>query len=79
MSNDMTTKIVTKLSLALSFTGIAIMTSLNAANVDLYVQSKVAKLYTSPTFSSTVLLNIEKGQLVSAVERKSNWVKRLLL
>jgi uncharacterized protein YgiM (DUF1202 family) len=71
----MTTKRFIKLSLTISFIGIAMITSLNAANVDLYVQSKVAKLYSLPTFSSTVLLNIEKGQLVSEVERKSNWVK----
>ncbi len=44
----------------------------------LYVQSMKAKVYSEPSFSSQVFLELTKGYKVVAYEKEGNWVKVLI-
>ncbi len=45
------------------------------ASTELFIQSKIAKLYSTPSFNSKVLAEISKGKAVVVIKTKSQWVQ----
>jgi len=45
------------------------------ASSEQFIQSKIAKLYSTPSFNSEVLAEISRGKVVIVITTKSQWVK----